>query len=206
MRLRTIILITLFLFGFLPLFVAVSLNLPTVLAKLETAAQEKQLSLLRQEFLVLSNFMQKQKETLRVFSVNPGSKELASSTKGKVPIPVIRKRLGSMMVDWYQENTDIIHIYIMDQDGQLQLKIDRHEDGLLKLAPASDLKKCPNENYIRGGMALAPGNVFVAGIHSNPQQQSANSPIIIQLAVPVEARKGKSKGIAAIEFVISLIF
>ena len=200
MRLRTLILSILFLFTFVPVVGLLSLNFPTILAKFEKSAQDKQLSILRQEFLVLNNLMLLRQESLRDFSINPGSRELATSTIGNVPIDIIRNRFGSMMMDRYQADADIFHVTIYDGSGNEQLNILRNDNGLLQLIPVSTKNNASDKPIFTEGMKLKAGEVYVGGIKHEKSPEKEIPETIVQLGVTISARKGVSKGVGIIEF------
>ncbi len=204
MRIRTIILLILFHFGTVPIILLVSFNLPTVLEQFEKSAMEKQLATLQNDFLILANLIQKRKDTLRVFSVNPGSRELASSTEGKVPTSILRKRFGKMMVDWYQDDLDVFRIMIVDNNGQQQLRLERHGDGQLKVFPDSALEDSSQETLFADGRTLIPGQVHFGDMRVVVQPQTGNDQFVVQLVVPVESRDDGAPGIACIEFDLAL--
>lgn len=200
MRIRTILFLTLFLLWTVPAVVMVRLNLPTVLEQFTQSAKEKQLATLQNDFLKLNNLLEKRKDTLRVFSVNPGSRELASSVSGKVPLPMIRKRFGKMMVDWYQKDTDIFRIMIVDHLGQQQLRIERHSDGFLQICPDSALEDSSRDVFFQEGVSMAAEDIHFADIRFTDGLQDDSKQIVVQLVVPVAPPDGTALGVASIEF------
>ena len=200
MRIRTILFLTLFLFWAVPASVMISMNLPKVLEQFSKSAKEKQLATLQNEFLKLNFLLEKRKDTLRVFSVNPGSRELASAVGHKVPLPMIRKRFGKMMVDWYQKDTDIFRIMIEDHVGQQQLRIERHNDGLLRVCPDSKLEDSSQDDFFNDGISLDPEEILFSDIRVSDGVQTNSKRIVVQLVVPVAPPDGTAAGVASIEF------
>lgn len=204
MRIRTIILLILFLFGAIPLFLLVSYNLPTVLDQYEIAAKEKQLATLERDFLALSDLLQKRKDTLRVFSVSPGSQELVGLPGRQLPFSIVRKRFGKMMVDWYQNDLDVFRIIMLDNKGQQQLKVERHKDGLLKVSPDSALENNNHKLFFQDAISMKPGQIHFGDIQVATGTKTGGKQIAVQLVVPVGSSASGSGGFASIEFDLAL--
>jgi signal transduction histidine kinase/CheY-like chemotaxis protein len=201
MRLKIIIPIVLFLWGALPLFSAVFINLPIVLAKLKTAEAEKKLAALHYDFSDFHRVIQKRKETLRLFKIIPASREIVSSqVNSPISMSIVKKRFGNLVIDWYQEEKDILHVYMVDHAGQQQIRIDRQQGGQLMVEHASLFENNSRDVFIRNILAQEKGEVSARVVKNGHKDCSHKSSIIMQLSIPVIGVGAGEKGAAVIEF------
>jgi signal transduction histidine kinase/ActR/RegA family two-component response regulator len=200
-KLRTAILLILFVFAMMPMIAMISLNLPIVLEKLETFVRGEQLQRMRVEFGDLDQFMASRKEMVRVLAKLPNpevilgvANEPGESTAEDVPAATL---------NWVNQilraGQDIYEVLYMSRDGAPRLRMVRDRLGEpLRLADVAD--SASPVGLFRTAMSLQPDGVFVGPIRfsEKPLPESAFHPMTLPMTSPLVDERGTSQGVVVV--------
>ncbi|MGV1098415.1 ATP-binding protein [Thiovibrio sp. JS02] len=194
MKHKTLIFLAFFIVGLFPLATAIGLNLPRIVAILEQAVEEQRLGQMQERFLLLSAATEKNRETLRIFSLLPGPNDLAA--EGKVPgvlsPELLRARVFSLTENWFRDRPEVLDLVVIDADGQEQFRMAR-ETGkeAFSRRPSIALRSVINEEFFRKGLAVAPGEIFVGEIRILPATSPENTrSALIRFGIPIMGSGG----------------
>ncbi|MBU0943980.1 MAG: response regulator [Proteobacteria bacterium] len=196
MRIRTLLIVGLIGLAFIPLLVSLSLNFPRVLTQFRIAEENRQLLLIQGNTREIGMEMKWYQDSLRILSFSPGAVELVSNTARFFPRRIVERRVGEMMVNWYQENPEVLSIRLFDRQGQECYALRRGSDGLLAVPPESD----QSIDSLSSPIALADqhpeGGVFYSGFEWIEGVGGGMSPVV-RLAVGL-LDQGKAVGEACL--------
>ncbi len=200
--LRTIIFLSLFTIGVTPLVLFISVNLPTVLNKLETNAEKENISKLFHLSQKTQNIIERRKKSLRVISLIPGVRDMAGiQTDDSIPVSLRRKRINLLLTSWFNDETDVVGLTILDNEGREQLRIKRNDAGVLALMLPEELTNQKESSVFKESSSVEPGSVFVGEIVSktSSQQIKHNHSIKIYLGIPIVSNKKNTRGVAFLD-------
>ena len=166
MKLRSQISLFLLLLGLTPLLVAVAINVPLILDRLELFYHEAYLEKLRASFSDLDQHISRRQEMVRLFA--------------KLPEPGIDLEIGEQddtilneratYTEWANQvlfdQLDVIQVIFINKNSEVSFSLDRNQkSGLLE---ADDhTPDLPGKDFIRAGLNLAPGSVLTSPISFN---------------------------------------
>jgi len=143
MKIRTLLIIGLFILAFTPLMVFISLNMPRVLNQFKVAEADRQLLLIQGNAREITMTLKWKQDSLRALSFNMGAVELANNQSTDFPVQIIRKRVKKMLVQWYQDNPEVLAIRFFDRQGVERFAVGRGDDGGLIELPGRQVSSCP---------------------------------------------------------------
>ncbi len=178
MKIRTLLIVGLIALAFIPLLISLSLNLPRVLSQFKVAEENRQLLLVQGNARQVAMEMKWYQDSLRALSFNVGSVELVSNISTDVSTPVIKKRLGQMVAQWYQQNSEVLAIQLFDLQGLERFAVRRGGDGILAVPPESKERiKSPPSLIAMAGLH-PESRVFYAGLEFLDHMGDERHPVI----------------------------
>ncbi len=164
MNFRFQILLFLFLCGFLPLFAAVSINLPLVLDRVELFYHTAHLQNLRADFRDLDQHIAGRHEMVRWLAKLPEPGTLLGQDRDsdEREIDMARARYTAWINNILQGQSDIVQIIFYGQGGKERFWLAR--DAQQGWTPTLRLEGPPPADFVRAGLALQSGEVMVSPI------------------------------------------
>ncbi len=171
MKLRTQIGVVLVLFGIAPLLVALSINLPFVLDRLQIFYHKAYLQTLRADFSDLDQHLASRRETARLLAKVPEPglvwEEQTGATRPQISLEEARTRYTGWINQILYDQPDIIQVLFVDLKGAPSYWLTRTEQSPA-LEPAPKLFDTPERKYLLRGLRLPPGGVFASPIIIRP--------------------------------------
>ncbi|MCB1759859.1 MAG: response regulator [Gammaproteobacteria bacterium] len=169
MKLRTQILLFFLLIALLPLIVAVGLNLPLVLERMELFYHKAHLQNLRADFRDLDQHLASREEMVKLLSrlPEPGSM-LGHSSQDEQTIDQARTRYTSWINQILRDQLDIIQIIFLDSNGNERFWLERDinsQQWQPTLTPPAPL----NREFINSVLQVSPGNILASPISLAPE-------------------------------------
>ena len=170
MKLRSQILLFLFLFGFAPLFIALGITLVPLFQRLEFLYHETHLQHLRAEFNELDQLLASRREMVRLLAKLP---EPGFILAHKEPAQEQTLRLARVQyTEWInqllRDQPDITEVLFVDAKGRPKFWLVRNpKDGIL--TPTAKLPTLPPKDLIRSALKLQPGRVLTSPISITPR-------------------------------------
>lgn len=174
MKLRSQILIILFLFGFTPLLVALAINLPLVMGGLELFYHKAYLQNLRADFRDLDQHLASRIETVRLLAKlpEPGIILNTSADGNTAELETLRGRYSNWVNQLLHDQPDVIEILFFKSDGQGQFMLKRNTK-TLELVPESSPKALPDIQQMPSILRLEPGGVRTSPISISPESDGS---------------------------------
>ncbi|MEJ2466407.1 MAG: ATP-binding protein [Candidatus Thiodiazotropha sp.] len=170
MKLRTQIIILLFLFGFAPLTAMVLSNLPFVLDRLEFFYHKAHLQNLRADFRDLDEHLASRNEMLRLLAKLP-EPGLILGEEGKTKTQEIdqaRVRYTEWINSILRDHQDIFQILFLDMQGKPRFWLELNPR-TQQWEPTLKKPDMPSPAFFRNSLHLEYGRVAVSKISLNPQ-------------------------------------
>ncbi len=170
MKLRTLILLFLFLFGLTPLLAVLVANVPLVIDKLELFYHKAYLQNLRADFRDLDQHIARRHEMVRLLAKLPEPGMLISPTDSEMASAIEKARSG--YTQWTNQvlfdQLDVVQILFIDQQMRLRFWLERDSKGGM-LVRGRDLMVAPSAALDEISRKLRPGEVFTGPISFNTQ-------------------------------------
>jgi signal transduction histidine kinase/ActR/RegA family two-component response regulator len=167
MKLRTQIFVFLFLFGLVPLFAAVIINVPLVFERIESLYHKAYLQNLRAGFSDLDQHIARRHETVRLLAKFPEPGMLLSTAEQKKEVGMDLKSARSGYVDWLNQvlfdQLDVIRILFINDEGKVEYWLER-DNVTGRLVPRTGPAHYQNPEFIKAGQKLRPGDVLTGPI------------------------------------------
>ena len=198
MRLRSQILLFSFLFAIVPLVIAVVINLPLVLERMELFYHKAHLQNLRADFRDLDQHLASRDEMVRLLAKLPESavvlgEDLSLKTE---EIDLARTRYIQWINQILQDQLDIIQIVFLDSAGYERFWLDR-DRATQTWQPTIDRPIRPSQDFLKATQKLTPGQVLISPISLNVNA-GADDPrrfMTLRLISPIPSRsKGATIG------------
>lgn len=204
MSLRSRILLFLFIFALLPLLMAVVINLPLVLERIDSFYRQAFLQNLRADFSDLDEHLANRKASATLLAKLPEpSLLLTESGRSEVLIELDRARYTEWINRILLAERDIVEIRFLDRDGVERFWLGRDSQTrswFAKVEPLPPLSE-PLLKSIREG---AIADVQFSSLRVNPDAQDAEHVLNLQLAAPVNV-EGQNTGAVVITVDISAL-
>lgn len=187
MKLRSQILIILFLFGFTPLLVSLAINLPLVMGGLEHFYHKAYLQNLRADFRDLDQHLASRVEMVRLLAKLPEPGIIFNSANKNVEIELdkARSRYTSWVNQLMYDQPDIIEIVFLGFEGHPQFLLKRKQENLL-FVPDANLRELPTPQQIQTLTRLEPGGVWTSPIKLTPSGASySGKDMTLRLISPI---------------------
>ena len=191
MKLRTQILLFFLLFALTPLIIAVLLNLPLVLERMELFYHKAHLQNLRADFRDLDQHLASRDEMVKLLAKlpEPGTVLGSRQNQDEKAIDTARARYTEWINHILRDQSDIIEIVFLDQGGGERFWLER-DITTQEWRPTPDLPQQANPRFIETALKGNPGNVLVSSISLNPEA-GINDPrryMTLRLASPIADR------------------
>ena len=167
MKLRSQIFLFLFLFGLVPLFAAVVINVPLVFERIETLYHKAYLQNLRAGFSDLDQHLARRHETVRLLAKFPEPGMLLSVEEQEKDSGIDLKSARSGYVAWINQvlfdQLDVIRILFINDDGKTEYWLER-DNATGRLEPRAGTVPYQDPEFIKAGQKLRPGEVLTGPI------------------------------------------
>ncbi len=165
MKLRSQILIILFLFGFTPLLVSLAINLPLVMGGLELFYHKAYLQNLRADFRDLDQHLASRVEMVRLLAKlpEPGIILDEADDDSGIELEKARSRYTAWVNQLMYDQPDIIEILFLDMQGRRQFMLERDLESL-ELVPDANPQELLTQQHIQMVTRLEPGHVLPSPI------------------------------------------
>jgi len=191
MRLRTQILLSLFLFGLAPLTAAVVINLPLVLGGVESFYHRAHLLNLRADFRDLDQHLASRHEMVRLLAKLPEpGLVLGEVERGEVDaVDRARARYTEWINQILQEQLDITQILFLDDEGKVRFWLERARDSL-RWVPTLRAPHPPAEQFVAAALRSEPGSVLVSALSVDPVEavEDPRRLMTMRMVSPVSGR------------------
>ena len=196
MKLRTQILLFFFLFALTPLIVAVMINLPLVLERMELFYHKAHLQNLRADFRDLDQHLASREEMIRLLAKlpEPGT-VLGERERKEEEIDRARANYTHWVNRILGNQLDIIQIVFLDQNGRERFWLDR-DIATQEWRPTIERPEKTNEDFVNAALQLDPEQVIVSSISLDPAA-GAEDPrrfMTLRLISPFVAANGAKVG------------
>jgi len=197
-KLRTQILLFLFLFALVPLMAAVLINLPLVLDRLELFYQQAYLQNLRADFRDLDQHLSSRDEMVRLLSKlpEPGSVLGMGADLDDEAIDLSRARYTEWLNQVLGDQLDIVQILFLDDQGRERFWLERDPKDF-HWRPTTRRPRPPPERQIEAALGLDRPAVLVSPIivDSDLGAQDPRHYMTLKLASPIgQGAGGKPLG------------
>ncbi len=202
MKVRTLLIIGLFVLAFTPLLLFIGLNMPRVLAQFNAAEETRQLLLIEGNAKEIAMTLKWNQESLRALSFNMGAIELASNRSSDFPTELTKKRVKTMLSQWYRNNPEVLSIRFFDRKGVERFCIGSRgrEKELIVLPEGQQANFCLPTLLVQADLHPA-GTVYNAGFELSTDTGGEPHPVM-HLGVALQS-KGKVAGAICLSFDIS---
>jgi hypothetical protein len=169
LRLRTQILLFLFLFGLAPLIAAVVINLPLVLERMELFYHKAHLQNLRADFRDLDQHLASRHEMIRLLAKlpEPGTLLGTGERQNYSEIDQARARYTQWINQILGDQVDIIQILFLDAEGGERFWLERDSESR-HWQPTARAPHRPAEAFVSAGLGVDRGGVLVSPISLDP--------------------------------------
>ncbi len=168
MKLRTQISLFLFLFGLVPLFAAILINVPLIFDRIEQLYHKAYLQNLREGFSDLDQHIARRHETVRLLAKfpEPGMLPVGKGRPRDSDLEVARSRYVEWLNQLLLDQLDVVRILFLDGNGQVRYWLEKGDvsGGVL---PRNDTAAYSNPQFIEAGLQLQPGGVLTGPIVFN---------------------------------------
>ena len=167
MKLRSQIFLFLFLFGLVPLFAAVVINVPLVFERIESLYHKAYLQNLRAGFSDLDQHLARRHETVRLLAKFPEPGMLLSAEEQNKDSGIDLKSARSGYVAWLNQvlfdQLDVIRVLFINDEGRTEYWLER-DNATGRLEPGTGTAPYQDQEFIKAGQKLRPGNVLTGPI------------------------------------------
>ena len=201
MLLRTRILLFLFLFALVPLLMAVVINLPLVLERVDNFYRQNYLHDLRQDFRDLDQHLASRNANVRLLSRLPEPSLLSAGKPSQARVDIERARYTEWVNRILRDETDITEIRFLDQNAHEHFWLKRDAQTQAWYAPPEPLPALPEKQLqaIRSGELK---DVAYTPLRVAPGTGAGDRILTLQLMAPISFN-GDYRGAAGITIDIS---
>jgi signal transduction histidine kinase/CheY-like chemotaxis protein len=181
-KLRSLILLFLLVFGLTPLVLAVAINLPLVLDRTALFYQKAYLQNLRADFRDLDQHLASRHEMIRLLAKLPEPGLILGEQGNADQIDLARARYTGWINQILEDQRDIIQILFLDADAQERFWLERDAQ-TLKWHPTTAFPEQPSEELLEAGLRMQPGGVLVSRIRVQPVAGTADPRQLMMLSL-----------------------
>jgi signal transduction histidine kinase/CheY-like chemotaxis protein len=181
-KLRSLILLFLLVFGLTPLVLAVAINLPLVLERTALFYQKAYLQNLRADFRDLDQHLASRHEMIRLLAKLPEPGLILGERGNADQIDLARARYTGWINQILEDQGDIVQILFLDEDAQERFWLERDAQ-TLKWHPTTDFPDQPSEELLEAGLRTQPGGVLVSRIRVQPVAGAADPRQLMMLSL-----------------------
>lgn len=184
-KLRTQVLLILFLFGLAPLIAQQLINKPLMFDRLTQLYNDAHLQNLRANFNELDQHIASQRETVRIISRFPHIKQLMSG-QDESELEVVQGRYTDWMNRLVSDRLDVVQVLFVDRDGNQRLLIQRDLNAL-GMHIEKHHKVNLDQSFFYQGISARWGQVITSNIKIDERAGRVNPTryMNLQLITPV---------------------
>jgi signal transduction histidine kinase/CheY-like chemotaxis protein len=181
-KLRTLILLFLLVFGLTPLILAVLINLPLVLDRTALFYQKAYLQNLRADFRDLDQHLASRNEMIRLLTKLPEPGLILGEEGDADQTDLARARYTGWINQILGDQRDIIQILFLGPDGDERFWLTRNpQTG--RWSPSARPPEAPSPQFVEAGLSLQPGAVLVSRIRIDPGAGGADPRQLMTLSL-----------------------
>jgi len=184
-KLRTLVLLILFLFGLAPLIAHQLINQPLMFDRLTQLYNDAHLQNLRADFHELDQHIASRRETVRIISRFPHIKQLMSGQDGSEP-EVVQGRYTDWMNRLVSDRLDVVQVLFVDRDGNRRLLMQR-DLNTLEMHIEKHYEVNLDQSFFYQGIRARRGQVITSNIKIDERAGRVNPTryMNLQLITPV---------------------
>jgi len=188
-KLRTLVLLILFLFGLAPLIAHQLINQPLMFDRLTQLYNDAHLQNLRADFHELDQHIASRRETVRIISRFPHIKQLMSGQDGSEP-EVVQGRYTDWMNRLVSDRLDVVQVLFVDRDGNRRLLMQR-DLNTLEMHIEKHYEVNLDQSFFYQGIRARRGQVITSNIKIDERAGRVNPTryMNLQLITPVFERE-----------------
>lgn len=170
MKLRTQILLFFFLFALTPLLLAVAINLPLVLERMERFYHEAHLQNLQADFRDLDQHLASRNEMVRLLAKLPEPGMALDTAQQGIDdkLYLARARYILWMNQILKDQLDIVQIVFLDNVGHERFWLDR-DKSTQEWQPTTRRPAMPSDDFFKAAMKVDYGQVVISSISLDPE-------------------------------------
>jgi len=196
-KLRTQVLLILFLFGLAPLIAHQLINQPLMFDRLTQLYNDAHLQNLRADFHELDQHIASRRETVRIISRFPHIKELMSSQNG-AELDMVKENYADWMNRLVSDRFDVVQVLFYDRDGKQRLLMQR-DPNTLEIHIEEQHEVHLDQSFLYQGIRIPRGQVITSNIKIDEQAGQVNPAryMNLQLITPVFEWVASRAGVSA---------
>ena len=167
LKLRTQVLLILFLFGFAPLIAHQLINQPLMFDRLTQLYNDAHLQNLRTDFNELDQHIASRRETVRIISRFPHIKELMFSQNGP-ELEIVQRHYADWMNRLVSDRLDVVQVLFVNRDGQQRLLMLRDRN-TREMYIDNQRKLKLDQSFFYQGIRIRWGQVITSNIKIDEQ-------------------------------------
>jgi signal transduction histidine kinase/CheY-like chemotaxis protein len=173
-KLRTLILLFLLVFGLTPLILAVLINLPLVIDRTALFYQKAYLQNLRADFRDLDQHLASRNEMIRLLTKLPEPSLILGEQGDVDQTDLARARYTGWINQILGDQRDIVQILFLGPDGAERFWLTRNpQTG--RWSPSTRPPEAPSPQFVAAGLSLQPGAVLVSRIRIDQGARGADT-------------------------------
>lgn len=132
MKIRSLILVAMFLLGFFPMLLLLIFETPSIVDQLKTVVHDDAIHYMQNELLKVNQQIDDVKESARVLSLLPDITDLQSDNRDqRLSDAQAVSRMLNIINHWFHHKKHVSGIRLFDLDGRQQFKMQRDVNGML---------------------------------------------------------------------------
>ncbi len=198
-NLKSLIALCLFGVGILPLIGLVTINLPTVIQKLEQLTELERVDEIKDQVALLETTIEHRKADLRTITALPGATDLFSDASTRTLDPIkINQRMTFMFQHWLPPELGVKAIILINGSGEVMSNWGLDANSVLAQRPLADIQTPAQtlHEWHQESMKAELNTVYVAGVEqefADQHNQHAHFPRLI-LGIPGKNKDGAYGG------------
>lgn len=194
-KLRTQVLLILFLFGLAPLIAHHLINQPLMFDRLTQLYNDAHLQNLRADFHELDQHIASRRETVRIISRFPHIKQLMSGQDGS-ELAMVQARYTDWMNRLVSDRLDVVQVLFVDLDGNQRLLMQRDRNIQKMHIEKHDVVNL-DQSFLYEGIGALRGQVITSNIRIDERAGQVNPGryMNLQLITPVFEQEDWASGV-----------
>ncbi len=197
MKLRTQILLLLFMFALAPLIVAMMVNRPLVLEQVELFYHQSHLQSLRADFRDLDQHLASRHEMVRLLAKlpEPGVVMGQSQQLATDAVNASRARYVRWVNRILEDQLDVIQLIFVDETGKERFWLERNQTDQ-RWRPTENFPGASSEHFVTATLKQEMGKVLVGAISIDPEAGTLDPHhyMTLRMASPLSGPRGENIG------------
>lgn len=181
MKLRSLILLILFLFGLAPLLAAMLFNAPLLMERLELFYNNSHLQNLRADFRDLDQHLASRHDTVRLLAKMPEAPLLIGSG---MPQEAAKLHFLQWVNRMMEDQRDILGITFLGLENNVRVHLER-DPLTFKMEPATEVGESLPQELFETAKVAPPGAVLLSPVVINPNAPDPSRLMVLRLVSPV---------------------